>query len=195
MDSMKQAELIFLPLCLLFGSIGKNQSTLMALNPKDYPTIGKSIEVFFSIWFASHHSDDSQSLFLLSLSLFLTQFAFNQRSLTELTQCSLYFRHILSYYRNSSFSLLFVEEQKTTKKIHTEEGSHDVIPLSNCITSVISKKSVIPKSILNTFLVSLNDSLSACSSESVSTLHSVIDCIVETAVTQCSVGMKTFFEV
>lgn len=96
---MKQSEFIFLPLCLLFGSIGKNQSTLMALNPKDFPTIGKSVEVFFSVWFASHHSDDSQSLFLLALSLFLTQFAFNQRSLTELTQCSLYFRHILSYYR------------------------------------------------------------------------------------------------
>ena len=92
-------EFSYLPAGLLFSGIGRNQSVLMNLSPKDIGLMGKCVELFMTLWIQSHCNENQCSFFTISFSLFLTQFAFNQRYLPEITHCSLYFRQILGYFR------------------------------------------------------------------------------------------------
>lgn len=93
---------------------------------------------------------------------------------------------LLSYF--SFFCTIHsIEDQKSNKKVHTEKGSTDSSSDSNCITEVASKKSVISKSLLNTFLLSFISCMQECPLSSLSILQEIIDCFLSILFNQCSV--------
>ena len=148
----------------------------MNLTFKEVPSMSKCVELFFSTWFGYSLTEQANSFFKTALSFFLTQFAFNQRFLPEITQCALYFRQILNYYRLPSSFLLKVEET-AVKKAHTEQGKQEVLPGSNCITETANKKLVINKSILNLFLNAVASTLPSI--QSMEAVDTAIQCILD----------------
>ena len=80
-----------------------------------------------------------------------------------------------------------IEDQKSNKKVHTEKGSTESSSISNCIAEVASKKSVISKSLLNTFLLSFISCMQDCPLSSLSILQEIIDCFLTILFNQCSV--------
>lgn len=93
---------------------------------------------------------------------------------------------LLSYF-SFFYTIHSIEDQKSNKKVHTEKGSTDSSSNSNCITEVASKKSVISKSLLNTFLLSFISCMQECPLSSLSILQEIIDCFLSILFNQCSV--------
>lgn len=104
--SSSTSSILSLLLCVLISSIGHDQSLPSSFTQKDLAPLQDCFHYYFSMWYALTEDKLLHSLYQQSFSLFLTQFPFCQASLSEVSQCSLYFRQILAFYRTFlSFSL------------------------------------------------------------------------------------------
>ena len=108
LSSSSSSSILSLLLCVLVSSIGHDQTFPSSFTQKELAPLQECFHYYFSMWFQVPEDSLYHSLFQQSFSLFLTQFPFCQQSLAEISQCSVYFRQILSFYRISLSFVLFI---------------------------------------------------------------------------------------
>ena len=108
LSSSSSSSILSLLLCVLVSSIGHDQTFPSSFTQKELAPLQDCFHYYFSMWFQLPEDSLYHSLYQQSFSLFLTQFPFCQQSLSEISQCSVYFRQILSFYRISLSFILFI---------------------------------------------------------------------------------------